>query len=302
MSDDTPRLSPTERLSAHKAHRLKLWSGFGVTVLCWAGAIVSALYWSNLQDATGLVLVLSCLIAAAISPQIWVSSRFLIVSMTVLLASTYWVANYTDLLPIRFTSIDLLIAWLGCWLVQLLSRKHALERNSALTFSESVDAYTFIHAADEFEPALNVELVRSRRHERAFCLVSLKLDQPLASVVDHDLTRLNQLLKNSIRLIDRLYLSPDPNELLMICPETDKVEVRVLASRVRVQIANIFHVPIAIGWAEFPGDCLTRSELLTEARRMALNHANYRAPQGIGAPIDTSVSNSMKSLSDQSLP
>ena len=116
-----------------------------------------------------------------------------------LVFSVYWLANFTGLVPVEFTLTDFLMAWVGCGLVQMLCRKAQLAHNSSLAFSESVAAHTFIHAADKFEQALRVELKRSRRHERVFCVVSLKLDQPLASVVGNDLTRLNQLLKNSIK-------------------------------------------------------------------------------------------------------
>lgn len=276
-----------------------IWPGIAVIAVSSVVALAGVFLLETTKQNTGAFLILSFLLAAAISPQIWVSVRKLPVVLTVFFFGLYWLQKNVVFLPVSIGLDDVLMIALGSGLIQRVAQRTSVNSNGHASEASDHTFQSLIHPASGFERALQLELLRSRRHEHPFCLVILKFDTALSGLSSQDASKLNQLLGKSIRWIDHLYMSPDPCEMLLICPETQDEGTGVLAKRLRSRFENTLKGTLTMGWAEFPTNCLTGRDLISAARKNLGQSMEQTAFRSTDVAQVVNVHNQTESVNDQ---
>lgn len=162
-------------------------------------------------------------------------------------------------------------------------------RNAALferlRSQASFDFLTECYNRRGFEERLRVEMVRARRYRRPMSLLLIDLDnfKVINDVLghpagDHALRRLGSLLLGAFRTTD-VVCRYGGDEFAVIFPETSKDDAIRLATRMRVQVENIFpdeivprSITASFGVGSYPRDGQEADELVRAA-----DHALYRA-------------------------
>jgi diguanylate cyclase (GGDEF)-like protein/PAS domain S-box-containing protein len=139
----------------------------------------------------------------------------------------------------------------------------------------STDMLTGIFNRRKIEELLNIEILRSRRHQRNLSIIMLDIDyfKHVNDNFGHHagdvvLQQTAEVIKKALRQSD-MFGRYGGEEFLIICPETNKEEVMVVAEKVRNAVANfkfkiVEHKTISLGVAEF-SDEDTLDELVKKA-------------------------------------
>ena len=259
-----------------KSWRDRIWSGIFVLALSSMAGLVGYALWGDAKAVLGVLLAMSLLPAAVVSPRMWFSFKWLPLLTATLVLGFFWLSELTHFLPSILTLSDVVVASFACWLIQVLARHVPESGNNAFSALNPILADTQIHAADQLHEALQLELDRSRRHQRPFCLVIVQFSKPLSRMAIQQLPKLRWTLE--LRRIDQVCLGSAPHELAIICPETDSMGVVTLINRLRTRFASVFPETSSVGWAEFPTESLTSSELMAEARRKLRQPGEQHSP------------------------
>ena len=165
------------------------------------------------------------------------------------------------------------------------------------------DPMTGLDNFRQFEETLADELTRAERYGRPLSLIMLDIDyfKSFNDTLGHQagdalLGQLGVVLRNSLRNVDRP-ARYGGEEFVIICPETGAEEARLIAERVRRNVADTpfvlptnvegamgrrgaetAHVTVSLGCVTFPGDAGTARDLVKKAD-IALYAAKEAGPQ-----------------------
>jgi len=127
-------------------------------------------------------------------------------------------------------------------------------------------------------PRIDVEMNRSRRHQRPLSLVYLRPEkvrpdesQKAYRILREDLlkqfayARIGQLIANQARETDLIMRDRDGN-FIILCAETERDRSILMAQRIRQSLTETMSADLAWGVASFPQEALTFDELLEKAR------------------------------------
>ncbi|NNF60399.1 MAG: hypothetical protein HKN06_03605 [Gammaproteobacteria bacterium] len=168
--------------------------------------------------------------------------------------------------------LDLLVVPAGLWFVQALQR-HDVSRRQPQADTHEISS---LQPAEHFEHALDMEMLHSRRYERSFCHVVVKFDKPMELLSASDAALLSSLFNESVRLSDQVHAANQPDEILLLCPETDIKGAMLFVNRLRLSFQELSGCQVRFGWAEFPSEALTTGELRSEARlKLMPDHAAH---------------------------
>ena len=152
------------------------------------------------------------------------------------------------------------------------------------------DPMTGLDNFRQFEETLSDELARAERYSRPLSLILLDIDyfKSFNDTLGHQagdalLGQLGVVLRNSLRNVDKP-ARYGGEEFVIICPETGTEEVRLIAERIRRNVADTpfvlpskdegagsprmaetAHVTISLGCVTFPGDASTARDLVKKA-------------------------------------
>ncbi len=166
---------------------------------------------------------------------------------------------------------------------RLMSNQHKLEELSVR------DGLTGLYNRREFEKRLNEEVHRARRYDEAFTVLMLDIDhfkdvndRHGHQAGDEALVTVADLIRLNVRPVD-VICRYGGEELAVILPETDANGARIVAERIRGNIADslittlqgyTIHVTVSIGLATFPRDGDSGTSLISAA-----DQALYAAKQ-----------------------
>ncbi len=149
------------------------------------------------------------------------------------------------------------------------------------------DPMTGLDNFQQFEENLADELARAERYNRPLSLILLDIDhfKSFNDTLGHQagdalLGQLGVVLRNSLRNVDKP-ARYGGEEFVIICPETGSEEARLIAERIRRNVADTAfalldkngedsrreasHVTASLGCATFPGDARSSRDLIKSA-------------------------------------
>ena len=173
--------------------------------------------------------------------------------------------------------IEIVLLELGVWLSYQLAVDLAHSESLVDTMAQSA----FPNQAIEIESAttsIRHEVTRSRRYHRPLSLLIFHvvsedkdLYRELFRTFQRDLlnrfssARMGQLIGEQIRQTDIL-LRDRVGSFVILCPETDKENVKLLGERISSRLKDGTGLQITWGSASFPDEALTFDDMLARAR------------------------------------
>jgi diguanylate cyclase (GGDEF)-like protein len=130
-----------------------------------------------------------------------------------------------------------------------------------------------------FLRSLTVEVSRSRRHERTFCVLLLQLANWDQLVDEHGHDQVEELFYEAVTVVkDKLRTSDigsqyDQKTIAIILPETSTLGANAAVERFKGAVENKLHLTLVAGFSIFPEDGVTSDQLI-EAAKNALNWTN----------------------------
>jgi GGDEF domain-containing protein len=172
--------------------------------------------------------------------------------------------------------LELILLEAGVWFAHQLAMQisHAESIMAALAFSAFPNRARDIESENQ---RIKIELTRSRRYHRPLSLVVIetetaneKTTREMLKSIQHDLlqqfssARLGQIIDDRIRQTD-LVLRDHKGRFIVLCPETDRPRVALLAQRIALAIHEKTALRVRWGVAAFPEEALTFDDLLQKA-------------------------------------
>jgi diguanylate cyclase (GGDEF)-like protein len=205
---------------------------------------------------------------------------------------------------VAIITIDLAALLLLTYVAMVVAREQRRARDAAIHLS-TIDPLTGLFSRGFLFAAVEREIARSGRSERAFCLLMMDLDGLKAVndryghlVGDSLLQAVGASIRDGVRRID----TParyGGDEFVVLCPETDRSGARVLAEKIRQGVAAVtivadgetVHPSVSVGAVSFPEDGSNADSLFDRAD-MAM-YASKRAGKNrvmfAGAPVPVAV-------------
>lgn len=178
----------------------------------------------------------------------------------------------------------------GVWFAYLL----AVQLSHAESVMDALALSAFPNSAHDIEAEtqrIKNEITRSRRYHRPLSLVIIesrptaeKLTREALMSVQADLlsrftvARIGQIIDERIRQTD-LILRDGRGHFIILCPETDVNNVKLLADRIVQAVRERTDLPVRYGVAAFPDDALTFEDLLQVARERLIHSAALTGEQ-----------------------
>ncbi len=178
----------------------------------------------------------------------------------------------------------------GVWFAYLL----AVQLSHAESVMDALALSAFPNSAHDIEAEtqrIKNEITRSRRYHRPLSLVIIesrptaeKLTREALMSVQADLlsrftvARIGQIIDERIRQTD-LILRDGRGHFIILCPETDVNNVKLLADRIVQAVRERTDLPVRYGVAAFPDDALTFEDLLQVARERLIHPAALTGEQ-----------------------
>jgi len=213
-------------------------------------------------------------------------------------ALVFWISVYVVCrLPV-FNSRPLLggiHTYLSITEVALLSAlvwlAHDLGR-SLHDFEEAVKNITFsevnhrVRDLDEAAEDIQMELIRSRRHQRPLSVIVVETKPESVRATLHRLvqevqrammtryvvTSLARVIGHQLRRTDLVLDQRDQGRFIILSPDTNAISSTIVVERIQAAASEELGVSVACGIAAFPDDALTFEELVHRAE------INLRAP------------------------
>jgi GGDEF domain-containing protein len=181
--------------------------------------------------------------------------------------------------------LELILLEAGVWFVHQLALQisHAESIMAALALSAFPNRARDIDSENQ---RIKIELTRSRRYHRPLSIVIIeaesadeKVTREMLRSIQHDLlqqfssARLGQIIDDRVRQTD-LVLRDHKGRFIVLCPETDRPSVSLLAQRIAHAIQEKTALRVRWGVAAFPDEALTFDDLLQKAEAR-LGHTEY---------------------------
>ncbi len=188
----------------------------------------------------------------------------------------------TDDLQLSVIVLEFVLLEAGVWFAHQLAVQitHAESIMDALALSAFPNR---AHEIDEENQRIRIEFTRSRRYHRPLSLVVIesestdeKLTREMLRSIQQDLlnrfssARVGQIIDGRVRQTD-LVLRDHAGRFVILCPETDFENSRLLAKRISQAIEDRTSLKVLWGVAAFPDEALTFEDLLQKARERLLN-------------------------------
>jgi GGDEF domain-containing protein len=173
-------------------------------------------------------------------------------------------------------ALELLLLESGVWFAHQL----ALQISHAESIMAALALSAFPNRARDIESEnqrIKIELTRSRRYHRPLSVVVIEADvadekatREMLKSIQHDLlqqfssARLGQIIDDRVRQTD-LVLRDHKGRFIILCPETDRPNVSLLAQRIAHAIQEKTALRVRWGVAAFPDEALTFDDLLQKA-------------------------------------
>lgn len=166
----------------------------------------------------------------------------------------YWLEQ--NIIPIKDEKEDI---------VSFMSIGVDITAKKQLEKLSSTDMLTGIFNRRKIEELLNIEILRSRRHQRNLSVIMLDIDhfKHTNDTFGHHagdvvLQQTAEVIKKALRQSD-MFGRYGGEEFLIICPETNQDEAMIVAEKVRHAVDNfkfkiVEHKTISLGVAEFNDD------------------------------------------------
>jgi GGDEF domain-containing protein len=172
--------------------------------------------------------------------------------------------------------LELILLEAGVWFAHQLAMQisHAESIMAALALSAFPNRARDIESENQ---RIKIELTRSRRYHRPLSVVVIeaeianeKTTKEMLKSIQHDLlqqfssARLGQIIDDQVRQTD-LVLRDHKGRFIVLCPETDRPSVSLLAQRITHAIFEKTALRVHWGVAAFPEEALTFDDLLQKA-------------------------------------
>jgi hypothetical protein len=145
-----------------------------------------------------------------------------------------------------------------------------------------------IRKLNEAEQDIQLELVRSRRHQRPMSVILVEMkpesvraalhrtvqEVQRAMMTRYVVTSLARVISKQIRRTDMVLNQEEQGRFVILSPDTNMTSSTVVARRIQAAAVEGLGVSVTCGVAAFPEDALTFEELLLRAE------LNLRAPVG----------------------
>jgi hypothetical protein len=148
-------------------------------------------------------------------------------------------------------------------------------------FRKAIETITFsdqnsrLRHINEVHSMVDVEMVRSRRFERPLSLVVVQADASSVNMEMHKLVQemqrsmmqryvlstMARVLSRALRRTDLVLEEGKPGRLLLLAPETNDAEARLMGQRVSRVIMDRLGISATFGAASFPQEALTFEDL-----------------------------------------
>jgi GGDEF domain-containing protein len=176
-------------------------------------------------------------------------------------------------------ALEFVLLEIGIWFAHQL----ALQITNAESVMDELAIDTFPHRAQEMDEGhqrVKIEFTRSRRYHRPLAVLLLEVDPDFQKrngevlrTIQHDLmnrltsARIGQIIDDRVRQTD-LVLRDKKWCYVILCPETNRDGVLLLAGRISDAVKEKTGLPVMCGIAAFPEEALTFDDLLKRAREL----------------------------------
>lgn len=242
---------------------------------------------TNTVDLSSFVYVISFLATASafLIPARWLHNRWvLLVAWLMIYGLGKLVLSqqrpilgdgYTYLSIAEATLIGITV-WLGRELVLAIYDFEESVRNITLS-NVSRRVKSLEQATDEIE----VELVRSRRHNRPLAVMVVEIDEASiqarvhravqeiqqAMMARYVITKIAQIISNQLRRSDLIIDQHEQGRFIIFSPDTDSPDLDILIQRIQTATHKQLDIDLKIGQASFPEHALTFEELVDLAEQ-----------------------------------
>jgi GGDEF domain-containing protein len=179
--------------------------------------------------------------------------------------------------------------------VALIAKRAGMELDD---FEDSVQHITMddichdVRQLDETMDSIQLELLRSRRHNYPLTVIMMEPDPSSVkvalnhSIVDvqnllikrYVLTSLTRITSNMIRRTDLLVDQTADQRIIVVSPDTNLASANELAKRIADSLSQKTDVRMNYGLAAFPDEDLTIDELLSHAERRLREQSRAATP------------------------
>lgn len=148
---------------------------------------------------------------------------------------------------------------------------------------------------DSESPRIKVEFTRSRRYNRPLSVLAVQVDYTerikttdVVKSIQLDLmnrfilARIGQIIDDRIRQTD-LVMKDHRGHFLLLCPETDLINVLQLAKRIERAIREQVDLKVRCGVASFPEEALTFEDLMKKAYDRLANEVSLEDMAVVGS-------------------
>lgn len=154
---------------------------------------------------------------------------------------------------------------------------------------------------EEAEARIRREMTRSRHYHRALSVIVLEpeqksLEMAIPRLVEevqaiigerYAAVRLAETITEELRVVDTVLEDRENGRFVILCPEIEGQEAKVMMERIRKLLAGRFWVQVRYGTASFPNEALTFEALMTAAAE------KIKAPEA-ALPADSPMSASQE--------
>ncbi len=240
----------------------------------------------NIINLSTFVYVIGALATISIIalPFLWRSELYIALALWVgiYVVSKLLIFNEEPLLGginTYLTITELVLLSILIWLTHIVAR-------SIHEFEEAVEKITLprvsrhVRSLEEGGEAIQLEIIRSRRHNRPLSVVVVEPEEESIQITLHRIvhevqqsmmvryviTSLARVLSSVLRRTDLMLEQQEQNRFILLCPETDAAGVQVVVDRIQAAAANQLGITVRCGTASFPEQQLTFEQLVEHAK------------------------------------
>jgi GGDEF domain-containing protein len=205
-------------------------------------------------------------------------SYYAIIGLWVIVYTLIWVFYLKDSKPIEVHLIQILLIVLSSLLAYDVGRRVG-ELDKTL---EGLSSSAYPNRARDIQSSQDLiasEITRSRRYHHPLSILTVRLEKPknkagwkdLESLADDMFERFavakaSKIFSDLARNTDLVLLDRD-GQFVLLCPETNLSNIKILAERLEVAVEDGLHTKIEWGIASFPDEALTFDDLLQTAQK-----------------------------------
>lgn len=203
---------------------------------------------------------------------------YAIIGIWVIVYILIWGVYLKDSKPIEVHLIQILLIVLSSLLAFDVGRRVG-ELDKTL---EGLSSSAYPNRARDIQSSQDLitsEITRSRRYHHPLSILTVRLEKPkskagwkdLESLADDMFERFavakaSKILSDLARSTDLVLFDRD-GQFVLLCPETNLINIKILAERLEVAVEDGLHTKINWGIASFPDEALTFDDLLQTAQK-----------------------------------